>query len=194
MPEYNDAHLLDFERAGKVTASLVAAIMGVDPYVSRQEAWRRIKGTSKQKPVNRFQSWGIEHEADALAEFEVQSGFLVRPGQFVPHPHIPWLGASPDGFTGAGEPVEVKCPVKLHAEVPEHYKYQVWTQIECCDTDCGYFASWIIGEDEKQYLNWWPVCANKKYWYDVVYKELHTFYFEYLLKDVEPPRRKRGQV
>lgn len=187
MPERNDAHLLQFERAGKITASLVAAILGVDPYISRQEAWRRIKGTAKERPANPFQNWGIEHEPDALAEFEVQSGLLVRPGQFVSHPQIPWLGASPDGFTESGEPVEVKCPVKVHTEVPAHYKLQVLTQIECCGAEQGFFGSWT-----EEAFFWDAIPADKKYWYEVVYKELHTFYFEYLLKDVEPPRRRKN--
>jgi len=183
---YNDSHLLDFDRAGKITASLVAAIMGIDPYITRQEAWRRIKGTAKRKPANPFQQWGVDHEANALMEFEVQAGILLRPGQFVPHPQIPWLGASPDGFTPRGEPVEVKCPMKIHEEMPAHYRLQVLTQIECCGASNGFFASWTEVD-----FHWWPVAAEKQYWWDEVYKELYYFYYEYVVKDVEPPRRRK---
>jgi len=187
MADYNDSHLIDFDRAGKITASLVAAICGVDPYVSRQEAWRRILGTAKEKPSNGFQSWGIEHEQDALAAFEVETGFFVKPGRFVTHPNVPWLGASPDGFTSAGCPVEVKCPNKLHQKIPDHYYLQVLTQMECCEKGIGYFASWT----ETGF--WWtPVDHDKSYWWNEVYPQLFEFYHEYLVKKIEPPRRKRN--
>lgn len=185
MTEYNDSHLVDFDRAGKITASLVAAICGVDPYVSRQEAWRRILGTAKEKPSNGFQSWGIEHEQDALAAFEVESGLFVSPGKFVVHPEVPWLGASPDGFTSEGLPVEVKCPVKLHTEIPPHYRLQVLTQIECCQQVSGFFASWT------ETAFWWTqVHYDKEYWWNGVYPQLYEFYHEYLVKKIEPPRRR----
>lgn len=183
---YNDSHLLDFDRAGKITASLVAAIMGVDPYTSRQEAWRRILGTAKQVKENPFMQWGVEHETDALDAFEVESGILIHPGHFIPHPVFPWLGASPDSLTNDGEPVEVKCPQKLHEALPAHYKLQVLTQIECCGADRGFFGSWT----ENGF--WWTeVPREQKYFEEVICKELEMFYNEYVVKNVVPPRRVR---
>lgn len=192
MPEYNDAHLLDFDRVGKITASLVGAIMGLDPNISRQEAWRRILGRAKERPTNPDQQRGIDNEANALAELEVNAGIFLLPGKFIPHPQIPWLGASPDGLTTHHEPAEVKCPRTLHAAVPAHYEVQVLTQIECCGADRGWFASWVDNGDGTIGFYWTEVPAQKQYWWDTVYKELYYFYHEYVKTEIEPPRRKKA--
>lgn len=196
---YNDSHLLEFDRAGKITASLVAAILGVDPNMSRQEAWRRIMGTAKETTNAYSQAildHGVEFEAKAMEEFEVESGFLVLPGRFVPHPTIPWLGASPDGFTAEGIPVEVKAPAKkVYDTIPEHYKLQVLTQIECCDKSHGFFGCLPPAEVTDMPFWWVRVEREQKYFEETVCKELEMFYNEYIVKNVVPPRRstKRGK-
>jgi len=194
---YNDSHLLDFDRAGKITASLVAAIMGIDPNTSRQEAWRRIMGIAKERD-NVFMQAGNDIEQEALENFEVESGILITPGRFIPHPRIPWLGASPDALTTKGRPVEVKAQQKKeenrYTTCPDYYRLQVLTQIECCDADQGYFGCLVCEhlQPEKNVGFWWEtIPADKKYFREVICKELEMFYNEYVVKNVIPPRRSR---
>jgi hypothetical protein len=76
--------------------------------------------------------WGIDHEADAFAAYEVQSGNLVRRTGFLEHADL-MVGCSLDGdvedFAGI---VEIKCPKPAThygylkaGEVPAGHKAQI---------------------------------------------------------------------
>lgn len=191
MATYNDSHLLDINRVGKITASVAAAIMGIDPYTSRQKAWRRITGNEteaeKRPSDNPNIIRGVENEWKALESFEVQSGLLLLPGRFVLHPEIAFLGASPDSITYKGKrPVEVKCPAALHSDIPAHYNVQVQVQIQCLNADYGWFFSWTE-EEPNGFIK--KVDRDDKYFWDTIYPALHSFYFDYVEKNIPPPRK-----
>lgn len=192
MAEYNDQHLIDINRVGKITASLAAAIMGIDPYITRQEAWRRIMGRAKERPPNPHQQAGMKGENTALEEFQVRTGMITSPGRFIIHPDIPWLGASPDGLTQFGYPVEAKTMTedrkKYLDTIAPYYYVQCQVQIQCCKKDKGWFIQYGGGHPTLLL----PVEEDKKYFWETIYQACHEFYFEYVLKDVEPPRKKRN--
>ncbi len=184
---YNDGHLLDFEREGRITASQVAAILGHDPYTSRAKAWRRIMGKEPPSPPNSFMTHGIAHEEDALDAFQVETGIIISSGHFFPHPKIEWLGASPDGIisiSGNLIPLEVKCPQNLPTLAPMHYWIQVQTQIECLNAPYGWFYAWT---EEGSFLE--KITRDKLRW-KIIEEELLSFYEKYILTGIEPERMK----
>ena len=69
--------------------------------------------------------------------YQKRRGVIVKEFGLVPHPTIPFIGASPDGITTDGVMLEIKCPPKrkFTKEVPEHYWMQMQGQLECCDLE-----------------------------------------------------------
>lgn len=179
----NDDHLLDLDRVGKITASMVGAILRLEGCQSRKWAWRVVTGREKRKPPNFDQQRGLDHEDDAIAELQLELDELVMPGRFVCHPTIPWLGASPDGFIlkGTEIPVEAKCPRVLHSVIPDMYVAQTQVQLECCDAPYGYFVSWT---EEGQ---WVQRVERDPAWWSANYPILEAFYNDYIKPDIEPP-------
>ncbi len=68
--------------------------------------------------INDAMQWGIDHEADALAAYEAQTGLLASSVGFLAHTELP-AGGSPDGVIGDFDGlVELKCPKSA-----THYGY-----------------------------------------------------------------------
>ena len=182
-------HLTDYDRAGRITASVVGAILRHDPYHSAKWAWRVITGREKEDP----NPWkdiqrGLEHEVDAVESLEIDLGVLALPGRFVKHPTLDYLGASPDGFIQESDtliPVEAKCPRLIHVDIPLHYYDQVQVQLECCNVPYGYFVSWVADRQQA-----WKVYRDEEWWqrYGPL---LAAFNDQYIVPDVEPPRAAR---
>lgn len=176
-------------RAGKLTASRVAAALGLDPYMSRQKLWRQLTGEEEQGPPTQRMQDGIHAEPYAIAQYEIESGYLIEPVGFVPHPSIPWLGASPDGLINADGLVEVKCPDptywKKHEAVPTHYFAQIQAQLECTD------RSWC------DYWQWNQISGacvlfrveRDRTWWTWALRHLEQFW-EYVETKTQPPRGK----
>lgn len=59
--------------------------------------------------------WGIEHEMDAVRQYESQTGNKVESCGLILAPNG-FLGASPDGFVGDTIVIEVKCPWRLKSK------------------------------------------------------------------------------
>lgn len=181
MTQYNDEHLVSFERAGKVTASLAGAILGWDPYTSWQEAWRKILGKSTTA-TSHHQQRGMDLEGEALEWFETDTGLLVHEAGFK---NIGWLGATPDGITDEGL-VEVKCPASCHIVIPPHYWAQCQIQMCVFERERCFFYSYT---ETKRRM--WIVDRNK-YFLSIAVPYLKDFYDEYVVKAIQPPKRKKG--
>lgn len=200
--------MIDFNRFGSITASVVSAILRVEGETrSRKWAWRVITGREKERPANWDQQRGLNHEEDAIAYAEAELCTLARAGRYIVHPRISWLGASPDGFVMEDVllyvkqdeiavyeaylkkeiPVEAKCPRLLHVEVPPIYYAQIQIQLECCDVPHGYFVSWVENSDA-QFVK---KVMRDAAWWDAAFPVLEQFYTDYVLADVEPPKSKR---
>ena len=185
-----DGHLTDFERFGRVTSSVASAILGHDTR-SAKWAWRVILGREPDKPTTPDMLRGIENEHRAVESLEIDLGVFARPGGFIPHRDLAWLGASPDAIieeNGILIPVEAKCPRKLHTYVPLKYFHQVQVQCECMDAPYGYYVSWVEDSDA-QFIR--RVDRND-HWRRIYLPLLHDFHREYVVRDIEPPIAKRG--
>lgn len=177
-------HLIDFDRAGKLTGSQCAAAVGMCKFTSRAKLWRQITGRESKFEGNAFTQYGNDNEKHALSAFEARMGVILDKGRFLCHPEIKWLGASPDGFID-GVIVEVKCPQTIHAECPEHYKIQMYVQMACAECEYGYFASWTPDA-----LMVEKITFDQVFWDDYLHPGMDLFWNHYVAKDIEPPRGK----
>jgi putative phage-type endonuclease len=106
-------------RVGLVTGSraadVVATIKSGEAAARRdyrlQIVTERLTGVPQEDGyTNAAMQWGIDHEAEAFAAYEAQSGLLVTRTGFLRDDERP-IGCSLDGHIGAYEGVlEVKCP------------------------------------------------------------------------------------
>ena len=126
-------------RDQRVTASVAGAIVGMNPHQSRDDTLRDKLGLGK--PFSGFVATehGTRMEEIATMLYEIETGKPVTEFGLVPHPYIPFIGASPDGITRDGIMLEIKCP-KTRAikttgtleDVPKYYWAQMQMQLEVC--------------------------------------------------------------
>ena len=99
-------------RKGRVTASMVGAILGVSPNLSRAGAMRRMvrerEGAPAEFTGNIATDYGEANEEGAVAEYYLETGNRVDKVGFVTKED--WAGCSPDGLIGSDGGLEAKCP------------------------------------------------------------------------------------
>ena len=160
-------------RKGIITASRIAAAIGVNPYQTRQELIREMvrenHGLESEFQGNAATEWGAYHEDIAKDELESQFGFEIQPcGLFTVKDSN--VGASPDGLVNKDSTVEIKCPYsKREEEEPEfntlseqpQYKAQVQLQLYCTNRKTCYFYQWApngnvleIEHRDDAYIDW----------------------------------------
>jgi putative phage-type endonuclease len=142
------------ERAGKVTASMVSAVLAKPETAGyRDYQAQLIAEVLTGKPqgsdyTNAAMQFGTEMEPLARSAYEAETGFSVDEVGFCQHPAIERAGASPDGLVGDSGLVEIKCPkVATHLAyllagvVPAGYKNQMMWQMAVTSRDWCDFAS-----------------------------------------------------
>jgi len=156
-------------RVGKVTASRVDDVMATTksgPAASRANYMAEVLSERlTDDPYPQFVSGdmrrGTEVEPEARTSFEVETGIMVRPVGFVPHPVIPMFGASPDGLIGDEGLLELKCPKTathlkylLAGVPPPEYVPQMTAQCSCTGRPFVWFASYDprLPEDLKLFI------------------------------------------
>jgi len=141
------------QRKGRVTGSVVGAILGLSPYMTRADVLRSMvrasMGASSEFTGNVATEWGTYNEAGAIQEFEMETSERVTAMPFIPYED--WLGASPDGKVSDGKGLEVKCPFyirndpnpifKMPHELP-HYMAQCQIEMFCADWQSLWFYQW----------------------------------------------------
>lgn len=149
-------HLSDPARQGRITASLVGAILGLSPFMTRDDTMRAMVrdalGAEREFTGNVATDYGNYHEEGAIIEFRMETGLDVSPSGFVTTED--WAGCSPDGICSDGAGLEVKCPFSLRkAEAPVAFKtlaeqphYEAQVQ----------FSLWVTGRDAWHFFQWAP--------------------------------------
>lgn len=145
------------QRNSMVTASEVAAVLGVSKFQSRNVALRNKVGTilKDDKIGTRYTDsvitrWGNTHEDMVRERFCKMYNDVAHDVGCIPHPTIPYLGASPDGVLESGALIEIKCPYKRVInpnEVPLQYWHQIQLQLEVCGLDLCYYVEWAPAMD-----------------------------------------------
>jgi len=108
----------------------------------------RLTGLAIDHYVSPAMVWGIEHEEEARAAYELNTGAMVEPAGFAIHPTIQYFGASPDGLLGSEGLLEIKCPEsRTHLEyvtagtVPSEYLWQMCAELACTERKWVDFVS-----------------------------------------------------
>src|SRR5690349_2159244 len=102
-------------RLAGITATDVAAIVGVHPYRSVIDVWREKRGEAPPAPETERTRWGEALEPLIRADYEARHGARVEVPGTLEHPDAPWMLATPDGvrYPASGtEPLnglEIKC-------------------------------------------------------------------------------------
>lgn len=184
------------QREGRITASSVGAIMGLAPYQTRDDVMRRMvreyHGYPNEFTGNVATEYGTFHEAGAITEFEMETGYKVVPAPFVPHGEF--MGASPDGYvhTLLGDYlIEVKCPYGLRnggefksINEQKHYYAQIQMQLVCTGYDECFFFQWSPHGTKTELVSW---DAN---FIETMEEMCETFYNEYLIEREYPNAEK----
>lgn len=173
-------------RKGKITASLAAACLGLDPHKGPYWAWQEIQGRHQQ-PVNRHMAWGTEFEPVARRWYEDEMGDIVEQTGFWVHKDYPWLGASPDGLIG-GEGdglLEVKVPTTIPSAVPPHHEIQCRVQMAVLDRNWVDYLAW---GHEGHFLKRIERVNGDE---GMILKDLEAFYLAYIVPNLAPPKRRK---
>lgn len=162
-------------RVGRVTASRVGAILGVNPWRSYHDVMRGMLeeaiGTHVYE-TSQATEWGTFHEEGAVVDYQLDTGHKVEPASFVTlGDHY---GASPDGYVNDGL-IEIKCPYKARdytradqfnplLEQP-WYWHQVQMQMHVCGVYWCDFYQWSPGCALLEHItydeSWWPEVEPK---------------------------------
>lgn len=169
-------------RKHRITASIAATCLGLNPFDGRAKAWRIIKGT-EPSAMNDHIYRGLVNEEPARRLYEARHGVQVAEAGFVVHPTLPWLGASPDGLVGGEGLLEIKCPQKLPESMPVYHRIQCQVQLACTGRQwCDYFAYCGPGRIFEA-----RVVRDLVAEYDLL-MGLWRFWNTYVVPDKEPPR------
>ena len=196
-PEWMEA------RRGRITASMVGAILGHSPNMTRDDAMRRMvrdwHGAEPEFTGNVATEWGVANEAGALAEYVMETGRAVEAVGFVTKED--WAGCSPDGLISVFGGVEIKCPFSLrNAEDPVPFKTLEEQQHYM---DQVQFSLWVTGRAWWSFFQWTPNGTDMTHvepdsaWRRKNLPKLKAFYDEFLIerqqdnavKHLEPKRR-----
>lgn len=176
-------------RKGRVTGSIVGGILGLSPYMTRDDVMRSMvrdwHGAESEFTGNVATQWGEFHEPGAIHDFTLETGLAVKPCGFFPHAE--WLGASPDGLVGDDALIEVKCPFSLRdggehksiADLP-HYHAQMQIEMYCAGRKKVHFWQWAPHATKHE------IVELDEWWLDDNIPVLFAFW-EQFLKEREAP-------
>ena len=182
-PEWHEA------RKGRITASMVGAILGLSPNLSRAGAMRRMvrdaHGAEPEFTGNIATEYGEFNEDGAVAEYEMETGDRIQKVGFIPHED--WAGCSPDGLINDDGGLEVKCPFGKRKEgdlKPLEDQPHYYAQVQ--------FSLWVTGRKYWHFYQWTPrqtkleVVLPDQAWRDENLPKLRQFYAEFLAEDPAP--------
>ena len=140
-------------RKGLITASSVGGILGVAPYATRADVMRRMVrdalGAESEFTGNIATEYGVNNEAGALVEFEMETGHTVKPVGFITRED--WAGCSPDGLISDDMGLEIKCPFGLRKDDDPQFKtladqLHYLAQVQ--------FSLWVTGRIGWYFFQW----------------------------------------
>lgn len=121
-----------------LTASDLAGAIGESTYDKPADILAKKLGVGEPFTGNFATRWGQQYEPVACDIYATREQVTVMEFGLLPHPTIPFLGASPDGIClETGRLLEIKCPPKrvITGVVPRGYEIQMQLQMEVCDLD-----------------------------------------------------------
>lgn len=189
----------------KITSMHVGAIMGLDPYNTREDVMRRMvrshHGADSEFVENIVTDWSKDYTPVAISDLQIHTGQKVRdPGFSVRG----WYAAYPGGLITLGDEgdavVKARCPFGLrHKDNPEfkgvspdgdqpHYYAQLQFEMKATGLNKAVFWQWtpkgndgIVVERDPRYI------AS-------MMKVLHSFWLEYLEEISNPDHLEERRV
>lgn len=155
-PPQRTAEWYDF-RNQRLTSSDWGTIISGSKFASRRKIIKKKCNKEQSKMLSgKAIQWGVKYEDVAVKIYEKNNNTHVLEFGCLPHPKIPFLGASPDGITIEGIMLEIKCPYsrKITGIPLESYWVQVQGQLEICDLEfCDFFECKLLEYDtQTEYL------------------------------------------
>lgn len=141
-------------RKGKISASMIATIMGFNPKKTPLQLYEQLI-KEEEEPVNPAMQRGINYEGEARKAFEKYLD-KAYPEACIEHVDNPYFIASLDGYNSSqnAPTLEIKVMGKADHQqaklgvVPSLYYPQVQWQIYCADAEKGWFASYYPEESD----------------------------------------------
>lgn len=181
-------------RAGKITASILGDVCGVNPWRGPLDAWLRLTRRHEEDardPYAGHKAWGHFVERELLRWYAETQGCEIAHFGTLEHPVHPWLLATPDAAR-AGERtlVEAKSVGMRMAHhwgeapdgLPEYVMVQAIGQLEVCDADRVHVPASIGGAPPALYV----VERDRELGAQIV-EIARAFYFDHVLADDPPP-------
>lgn len=135
-------------RKTRISATDISAILGVSPWCTAIQLWRRKVGFESEQEQTEAMRWGSRMEPTIRSYVENELG-LDFPAYVVFHKEHDWRMASLDGFNKSTNTVlEIKCAnEKDHkfakeGKIPDKYIPQINWQMHCADAKKAYYASY----------------------------------------------------
>lgn len=123
----------------------------------KQLVAERLTGYAVDHYVSDPMQWGLDHEEEGKAAYEILTGNLLTPAGWVEHPTLAFAGATPDALIDHDGGYEGKCPTTItHLDwimagvVPEEYKPQMAFQLLCLRREFVDFCSFDPRVPKKQ--------------------------------------------
>ena len=192
-------------RKKRVTGSVAGAILGLSPFMSRDDVMRSMVrdalGAEREFKGNQATRHGNNTELEAKLMFMQETGLFACETGF--HTFEDWLGASPDALVGDSSILEIKAPYGLRNKkepafksIKEQPHYYAQLQIEMKST-CrmgAYFFQYVPAltiKDEGFYRPAMYKLERVDYdqaWHDQNIPILKEFYDEFLTELANPDK------
>lgn len=151
-------------RRERVSASEIAAILGLSPYVSPFDLWWDKRSGEDSQAETKGMRRGRRHEPMIIEDFEEEHPeFRVLPAGLIVNHDRPWQVCTPDGlvYEGDAEPVAViECKTDGDRSawgeegsdaIPVQYRCQVLWQLDTLGLNIAYVPVWF-GVEYKEYV------------------------------------------
>lgn len=178
-------------RRKTITATDIAAILGVHPYRTPHQVYLDKHGLEPEIQENGPMRWGSLIEPLIAQEFTRETGLATVQAGFTVCPTCEYFGATPDYLIGDDALLECKTagqwPGKNFGqegtdEIPDHYLCQVMWQLMVTGRSVGYLAVLIGGQRFRTFT----IERDDELVRRMVF-HAHRFWNEYVIAENPPP-------
>lgn len=179
------------QRKLRITGSRVGAILGLSPWQTPDDVLRSMvreyHGAESEFEDNPAVQWGRDNETRALLAFMRKTGLQVEQCGFFEYGDR--MGASPDGITSDGRPLELKVPFSCRNGAPfkplseqPHYYAQVQMEMLSTEQEIAYFAQYRAPSGDPLSIEYVEeaieveTVAYDKQWWDWAHPKIDAFY------------------
>ena len=129
---------LDLRRAKNIGASEAPALFSLDwdpsdefrPFETRLQLWLRKRGVIPPKDIaGERVFWGQHLEPGIGNGIAAMHGWTLRKGQYLIHPNVKGMAASPDFFASESPDRGLESPTLIQVKCVDRYEYNRWRDV-----------------------------------------------------------------